>query len=232
MSPAALADATDPALVGAIVDARTTSDRDAAFLELVRRYERRVYGICYRYFGNHADAQDATQDTFLTLARKLDQFRHDSKLSTWIYRVATNACNDLGRRYARRPQTPVEDVGEASAEAAGSEASVDDELAGLELAHEIERALLELDELSRTLIILCSIEGQSYAEVSEALDLPVGTIKSRVFRARAKLAELLGPALADDDTSDDPQLRSDVEHAPTRPDRAGGGGPRGPPSGP
>lgn len=219
-------DPTDEELARRFVTAQDRSSRDAAFHELVRRYERRVYGICYRYFGNHADAQDATQDTFLTLARKLDQFRHDSKLSTWIYRVATNACNDLGRRYARRPQTPVEDVGEAAAADAGSELTMDDQLAGLEMAHEIEQALLQLDELSRTLIILCSIEGQSYAEVSAALDLPVGTIKSRVFRARAKLAEILGPVLATDD-GDEPAPPPIALHGRDQDPR---NRPRGPPT--
>lgn len=206
-------------------DDRTT--RDQAFHELVRRYERRVYGICYRYFGNHADAQDATQDTFLTLARKLHQFRHDSALSTWIYRVATNACNDLGRRYARRPQTPVADVADTVAADAGTEVTVDDELAGLELAQEIQQALLQLDELSRTLIVLCSIEGQTYAEVSQALDLPVGTIKSRVFRARARLAELLGPVLGEE-AGTDPAVAPRTDPRPRDPDATLR--PRGPPA--
>ncbi len=220
----------DLELTRAITGARSTGERDAGYHELVRRYDRRVYAICFRYFGNHADAQDAAQDTFLTLARKLDQFREDSQLSTWIYRIATNACHDLGRRYARRPATPVEDVGEATAAAAGSEASVDDQLAGRELAHEIQQALLQLDELSRTLIVLCSIEGQSYGEVSEALDLPVGTIKSRVFRARAKLAEILGPVLDADEAEGDGAAPI---HSARPADRSapGGGGPRAPPGG-
>lgn len=219
---------SDEELARRYVEAADRRDRDAAFHELVSRYERRVYGICYRYFGNHADAQDAAQDTFLALARKLHQFRHDSALSTWIYRVATNACNDLGRRYSRRPQTPVADVADAAAADAGSEVTVDDELAGLELAHEIQQALLQLDELSRTLILLCSVEGQSYTEVSQALDLPVGTIKSRVFRARAKLAELLGPTL-DDGTAPPPGSRARSEPGSRDPDPTTR--PRGPPSG-
>lgn len=218
---------TDEELARRYVDATDTATRDRAFHELVDRYERRIYAICYRYFGNHADAQDATQDTFLTLARKLDQFRHDSALSTWIYRVATNACNDLGRRYARRPQTPVADVADTVATDSGSEVTVDDELAGLELAHEIQQALLQLDDLSRTLIVLCSIEGQSYAQVSEALDLPVGTIKSRVFRARARLAELLAPVL-DEETATDLGGVPAGEPPPRDPDAASR--PRGPPS--
>ncbi len=221
-----LAELTDEEVLAAYVDGTAGAGRrEAAFAEVVDRYERRVYGITYRYFGNHADAQDATQDTFLQLARKADQFRGDSKLSTWIYRVATNACNDLGRKMARRPQTPVEDVGEAQAAAGGSEASTEDLVAGLELALEVQAALLQLDDLSRQLIILCAIEGQSYAEVSEALGIPVGTIKSRVFRARAKLAELLRPVIEDED--DAPRVLDDVvtDRTPDATRR-----PRGPPA--
>lgn len=198
--------------------------REAAFGELVSRYERRVYGITFRYFGNHSDAQDATQDTFVQLARKADQFRGDSKLSTWIYRVATNACNDLGRKMARRPQLAVEDVDDHR-EGAGDEAPTEDLLAGREMALEIQRALLQLDDLSRQLIILCAIEGQSYAEVSEALDLPVGTIKSRVFRARARLAELLAPVLDPDEGS--PTV---VDRSPAGAEPDGSASPRGPPA--
>ena len=190
---------SDEEVLAAYADASLgRSRRESAFGELVSRYERRVYGIAFRYFGNHADAQDATQDTFGQLARKADQFRGDSKLSTWIYRVTTNACNDLGRKMARRPQLAVEDVDDHRT-GTEDEAPTEDLLAGRELALEIQRALLQLDDLSRQLIILCAIEGQSYAEVSEALDLPVGTIKSRVFRARARLAELLGPVIDPDD---------------------------------
>lgn len=197
----ALTELADEGVLALYVDpALPRGRREAAFGELVGRYERRVYGIAYRYFGDHADAQDAAQETFLQLARKADQFRGDSKLSTWIYRVTTNACNDLGRRLARRPQTPVADVGEAQAAADGSEATAEDVIAGHELALEVQRALLQLDDLSRQLVILCAIEGQSYAEVSAALDLPVGTIKSRVFRARARLAELLRPVTDPRDT--------------------------------
>lgn len=198
--------------------------REAAFGELVTRYERRVYGITFRYFGNHSDAQDATQDTFVQLARKADQFRGDSKLSTWIYRIATNACNDLGRKMARRPQLAVEDVDDHR-EHTSDEAPTEDLLAGREMALEIQRALLQLDDLSRQLIILCAIEGQSYAEVSEALDLPVGTIKSRVFRARARLAELLAPVIDPDD--DRPQVLERPD-AGVEPD--GTAAPRGPPA--
>ncbi len=217
-----LADLADEDLLRATLEGGATRER--AFLELVDRYERRVYGICHRFFGNHVDAQDATQDTFLAIARRGGAFRGDSKLSTWIYRIAVNACKDLARARDRRPQTPVEDVARTAA-AAGVDLTSDDEFGLSEIRDDITAALGQLDEVSRTLIILCAIEGRDYAEVAEVMDLPIGTVKSRVFRARAKLADLLAPVL---EVNDAP--------LPRRPDEPGGsdGAPRGaqPPRGP
>ena len=175
---------TDEELLTAFVERR---DREAAFHDLVDRYERRVYSIWFRYFGDHADAQDASQDTFLAIVRNASSFRGGSRLSTWIYRVAVNACNDLARKRSRRPQTPVEDV------TAVADEPDEDAFAARETELEVQRALLALDELSRTLVVLVAIEGLAYHEVAEVTDLPVGTVKSRVHRARARLAELLGP---------------------------------------
>jgi RNA polymerase sigma-70 factor, ECF subfamily len=192
---------------------RRRGEREAAFSELLARYERRVYAVCYRQLGNHADAEDAAQDTFVHLARRAHQFRGDSKLSTFVYRIAVNACRDAQRKQARRPQTPVADVTQAQADAGLTPDTAADEVTGRETALQVQAALDQLDDLSQTLIVLCAIEGYSYPEASEILDLPVGTIKSRVFRARARLAELL--AGLDGDTEADvtpldtpPPLRS------------------------
>jgi RNA polymerase sigma-70 factor (ECF subfamily) len=192
---------TDEELIAAFV-ASTGHVRDNAFNELVDRYERRVYGICYRYFGDHADAQDATQETLLTILRRAASFRGDSKLSTWVYRVTVNVCNDLARKRARRPQTPVEDVGELAGDALALE---DEAIGATETVMQVQRALGQLDELSRTLLILVAIEGQGYREVAEALDLPVGTVKSRVHRARAQMAVLLEEEPADPARGSGPQ---------------------------
>ncbi len=217
-------DTADEEILAAYVDAsRPRALRDDAFHALVDRFERRIYAITYRYFGNHADAEDATQETFLTLARRAGQFRGDARLSTWIYRVTTNTCNDMARKRSRRPQVPVADVGaDLDPDPGPSTAEIAE---GHELADHVQQALLQLDELSRTLIILCTIEGQGYTEVSAALDLPVGTIKSRVFRARAKLAELLAPAL--DDT--EPARETPSSSPPPSGDGRRAHEPRGPP---
>jgi len=174
---------TDEDVLDAVVDG---ARREAAFHELVDRYEHRVYAICYRYFGHHADAEDATQDTFIAVLRNAGSFRGSSRLSTWMYRVAVNACNDIARKRARRPQVLVDDVALVA-----DDADSIDAYAERETELEIAKALAELDELSRTLVILVAIQGLSYEQAAESMDLPVGTVKSRVHRARAKLAESL-----------------------------------------
>ena len=218
-------DRADEDVVAVYVDAaRGRGDREAAFSELVRRYERRVFAICVRQLGSRADAEDATQDTFVHLARKAHQFRGDSRWSTFVYRVAVNACRDLQRREGRRPHVPVADVTEAQLGAGVTPDTAADEVAGRETALVVQAALARLDDLSRTLIVLCAIEGLSYPEAAEILDMPVGTIKSRVFRARAQLAEML---------TDDPDAGRGGTPPPARPagaDVPPGRRPRGPPA--
>lgn len=221
-------DVADEAVLADFADAtKSRAVRETAFGELVTRYERRVFAVCFRQLGSREDAEDATQHTFINLARRADQFRGDSKLSTFVYRVAVNACRDLARKQARRPSTPVEDVEQAQRDH-GQTPDVVDELAGRETARLVQDAMAQLDELSRTLLILCAVEGMSYPEASEVLDLPVGTIKSRVFRARAKLAELLADADIDHTSADaTPPPRADAARPTGRATTPGA--PRGPP---
>ena len=178
------------------------STRNAAFHELVERHRGRVHAICHRYFRDPTDAEDATQETFLTVLRRAGTFRGDAQVSTWMYRVAVNTCHDIARHRARRPQTPVADIGLVSDlhEAHSDE----DQLAALELSDVLREALETLDEETRGLLVLCTIEQVPYAEVAEAYGIAVGTVKSRVHRARARLVELLDGFL-DPDDPDDPE---------------------------
>lgn len=169
----------------------TRSAREDAFRELVRRFQRRVFAICIRELGSRSDAEEATQDTFAKLARSADSFRGDSKVSTYVYRIAVNACRDLQRYHGRRPSSPVSDIEAAVARRVDGADEVADVAEGVELSETLRTALDALDELSRTLILLCSVQGLTYPEASEILDIPVGTIKSRIFRARATLAEAI-----------------------------------------
>ena len=172
--------------------------RDAAFHELTARHRDRVYAICHRYFRNPTDAEDATQETFLTVLRRAATFRGEAKVSTWLYRVAVNTCHDLARRRARRPQTPVEDIGLVS-DLRGEVHSDEEQLAAMALSDLLSEALTTLDEETRGLLLLCVVEGLPYAEVAEAYGIAVGTVKSRVHRARAKLVDLLGDVLDDEE---------------------------------
>ena len=190
--PASADDAEDVRLLAAWADdGRPRGEREAAFRSLVDRYQHRVFAICARELGSRHDAEEATQDTFAKLARAADDFRGDSRVSTFVYRIAVNACRDLQRYHGRRPSTPVDDLEPALARRVDGADEVADVAIGVELSAALQAALDDLDELSRTLVLLCSVQGLTYPEASEVLDVPVGTIKSRIFRARARLAESL-----------------------------------------
>lgn len=184
---ALLEDVTDEQILAVYVDeARSASERQRAFHELVTRYQRRLFAVCYRVLGSASDAEDAVQETFVKLARNAASFRGESQLSTWLYRVARNVCTDRIRYEARRPSTPVDDVAAVS-----DLADPDDELGARDTALAVQGALAQLDERSRTLLLLIAVDGLSYAEAAEVSGLPVGTVKSRVSRARLRLGELL-----------------------------------------
>ncbi len=192
MSGEALDEASDEALVGAYVAG------DAGALDrLVERYDRRVYAICYRHLRNAADAEDAAQDTFVALLRRAETFTGASSFSTWLYRVATNACNDLVRKRSRRPQpagadpaAPVVGHGRAGR---GADLGVcaDDVLAARELRVELSRALATLDPEQREAVVLHDVAGLGYAQLAQRFGVAVGTMKSRIHRGHARLAAAL-----------------------------------------
>lgn len=188
-------------------DATTCPDRtrrDMAFRELVDRHRHRVWSISRRYFGDAHDAEDATQETFLRVLRHGASFRGDAQVSTWLYRVATNTCHDLARHRARRPAVPLERLDDLAPAAPDPTDAVDD-------AHRLRAALAELDDDVRALLLMCTVEGVPYDEVAAVFGIAVGTVKSRVHRARARLAELLA------DIEPDPSDRSGDVASPSRP---------------
>lgn len=184
-------DALDDEAVLAVYadESRPAGDREAAFHALVVRYRRRVFGICIRVLGSPQDAEDAVQETFLKLARHAGTFRGEAKLSTWLYRVAHNASTDRIRHEARRPSTPVDDL-----TTVGEEPVADDVLGARTTALSVRAALDQLDQQTRTLLLLVAVDGWTYQDVAAAVGLPVGTVKSRVSRARVRLGELLREA--------------------------------------
>ena len=195
------------------------AERQAAFEVLVRRFQRRVFAVCVRVLGSPEDAEEATQETFVRLARSATTFRGDAALSTWLYRVARNVCTDHVRRDARRPSTPVEDIEQVDHRIG------DDATGAIDASDELGRALAQLDPVSRQLLLLVGVDGWSYADAGRAFDLPVGTVKSRVSRARVRLGELLAEGA---DTGSPATAAND--HAIDDGRRARRDGPRGPPA--
>lgn len=168
---------SDEALVAAFVE----TGNHAPLEVLLLRHEARVLGLAYRILGNRADALDATQDVFLTVFRKASSFRHQSAFTTWLYRLTTNACHDMGRRKARTP-VPMEML---PAQLTRTESEADTRLS-------VEAALRGLPEDQRVPIVLRDLYGLSYEEIAEATGHPTGTVKSRIARGRLRLAEMLG----------------------------------------
>lgn len=201
---------------------RPRREREDAFHTLVDRFQRRVFAVCRQVLLDPGAAEEATQEVFVRLARSAATFRGEAKVSTWLYAVARNVATDRVRHEARRPATPVADV----ADVAGHLAAAADEISARDVGIDLARALDQLDDTSRHLLLLVAVEGLSYAEAAAACDLAVGTVKSRVSRARVRLGELLTSA---DEASTSPSgTRDDRGPAGTEP--AGGPSPRGPPT--
>ena len=163
----------------------------AAFEELYRAHAGRLYSVAYRMLGNQADAEDLLQDIFLAAHRKLDSFRGESALGTWLYRLATNLCLDhLRSRAARTNQLTDALDDEPAAADAGSRGLADRTVTRMDL----ERALAQLPDGCRAAFVLHDVEGLEHREVAEALGIAEGTSKSQVHKARLRLRALLGGA--------------------------------------
>ena len=162
-----------------------TGDRQA-FESVMRSHEDRVFSVCLRILGDRERALDATQDTFLTVFRKARQFEGRSAVGTWIYRIAVNTCYDQLRKTQRRPTERLPEHVDPSDP--GAEQAI--ESAGLR--PEIEKALGTLSPDFRDVVVLSDLEGLPLPEVAEVLGVPVGTVKSRLFRGRRLLAQRIG----------------------------------------
>jgi RNA polymerase sigma-70 factor (ECF subfamily) len=156
---------------------------EQAFVQLMVRHERRVYNLAYRMLGRAEDARDATQDAFLSCYRSLRRFRGDAAFSTWLHRVAVNACYDLLRR--RTPATSLDD-------ALVEPAPAPDHADRAATAADVQQALLAVPSDFRTVLILFEVQDMSLEEISATLEVPVGTVKSRLHRGRVALGRALG----------------------------------------
>jgi RNA polymerase sigma-70 factor (ECF subfamily) len=169
---------------------------ERAFLELVQLYQVRVYKLVLRMVGRPDEAEDMAQEVFVQVFKAVGTFRGDSKLSTWIYRIAVNLCkNRLKYLTRRKSEVQVEyEVAEERAELAVSRGATQSDLSrpdqlveGYQLEHLVERAIAEMDPDFREILVLRDIEDLSYEELSQITGLADGTVKSRLHRARAML---------------------------------------------
>jgi RNA polymerase sigma-70 factor (ECF subfamily) len=164
-----------------------------AFEALVRRHERRVFSLVFRMLGSREEAEDVAQEAFLALHRHGHRFRGESRFSTFVYRVAANAAlnrrRSLGRRRAREDALSLrQDAGQGLPSAPRDP---EDAASGGEIQERVQAALLALPKDLRVVVVLYDIEGQSYAEIAQALRIPEGTVKSRIHRARSALRDHL-----------------------------------------
>ena len=190
-------------------DLRTLGDREvvalakagkeAAYRELLRRYERPVFSLIFRMVRDRSLAEDLAQETFVKVLNALGSYRPEYKFSSWIFKIANNAAIDQLRRRELdtlsldgSPEARTADEIEATALQATDRAeSPLEELESRETGAAIEQAISRLRPEYRTCILLRHVEGRSYEEIAEVMDLPLGTVKTYIHRARLELREYL-----------------------------------------
>jgi RNA polymerase sigma-70 factor (ECF subfamily) len=151
---------------------------------LVERFTPMIFRFCLRMTQNEQDARDATQDTFFKVLRKIDRYDDQYRFETWLFSIARNTCIDVHRRRKRRSESQERDV-------AAHGPSPLDITAKRHDADRVHRALANLPEIYREIITLYHLEGLLYREIADLIDLPMGTVMNRLFRARRKLKEAL-----------------------------------------
>jgi len=184
---------------------RCQAGQRRAFRQLVERYQRKVYGIAWSFVRNRDDAMDLTQEVFLKVHRNLDGFHGSARFYTWLYRIAVNVCIDhLRRRRRARDEAEYDDrldhdeASETDGDAlVGRHPAANPERAArvAELARRVQQAMAGLSDAHREILVLREIEGLSYEELAEVLQIPKGTVMSRLHHARRNVRKQLGDFL-------------------------------------
>ena len=175
--------------------ARAKAGDDEAFAQLMRANEKRIYNRTLRMTGNPEDAMDLAQEAFLNAWRGLKFFQGDSAFSTWVYRLASNACIDHLRRKKRRQDIsapmPTDEEDDSQPDIPDDRFRPDRELERRELRRAVIQGLKQLSDEHRQVLVMRELNGLSYQEIADVLDLEAGTVKSRIARARNSLRKIL-----------------------------------------
>ena len=178
---------------------RRLRDRDErAFRELVQEHRDRVFNITFRMLGNRAEAEDVAQEVFISVFKYIDEFREESKFSTWLYRVAVNQCKNRIKYLARRHDRDRDELDETT-QGNGVNGSIggalpsspSEALQSAQMEKVLQEAIANLDEDQRIVVVLRDVEDLSIEEICEITGLPDGTVKSRLHRARLVLRKRL-----------------------------------------
>ncbi len=171
----------------ALIERCRTGD-DAAFAELVETYKRLVYGLVYRLVADRSLVDDLAQEVFLKIHRGLPYFRGDARLSTWIYRVVQNVCfQERARRPPALQSLDASDEGRRPIDPGRPDGA----FADLELRDRLEKAIAQLPDQYRLLIAAHYLQGVQYEALAESMNMPLGTVKTHLYRAKRRLRELL-----------------------------------------
>lgn len=168
-----------------------------AFEQLISQHQKTVYNIAYRLTGNHEDASDVAQEAFIRAYSSLAEFRGDSSFATWLYRIVNNACLDELRKRKRQRVTYIDesvtmDDGEMSRQLADTADGPEQALERVEIQRAVQDSIKSLDDEYRVVLVMRDIQGYSYNEIADALGINLGTVKSRLNRARHALKEKFG----------------------------------------
>ena len=187
--------------VDAELVARVQGGDKKAFDLLILKYQRKIMRLLSRMIRDQSEIEDVAQEAFIKAYRALPQFRGDSAFYTWLYRIAINTARNWLASNKRRPSTPSSlenEDGETFDETDNltDNTTPESELASRQIAQTVNKAIEDLPEDLRNAIVLREIEGMSYEDIAQSMNCPIGTVRSRIFRAREAIAEKLRPMMA------------------------------------
>ena len=159
----------------------------SAFDVLVARWEDKIRGAAYRFLGSEEEAKDVAQEAFLKAYRALGGFKREARFSSWLYQIATNLCRDRLRRRRTRAAVSLEELEETGPVIVETKPGAHEQLQQLDLARLVRRAVHALPEEQREVVILKEYQGLTFLEIAQALDVPVSTAKTRLYRGLGQL---------------------------------------------